>query len=99
MASIDIFFGGLVLGTERARLKAEHSGQSRQYGTGACWFGTLRESSHGSLSLARAAAMASRTTGIKNFILALFPSLSLLSTELSYAKAHSLNCCPGTPIN
>ena len=39
-------------------------------------------------------ACASRSHGqqdnrYKNFILALFPSLSLLSTELSYAKAHS----------
>ena len=48
----------------------------------------LGESGHGSLSLARAAAMASRTTSIR-----IHPgpvsSLSLLSTELSYAKAHS----------
>jgi hypothetical protein len=50
-------------------------------------------------TLARTAAMAGRTTG-KNFILALFPSLSLLSTELSHAKTLSRQkqfCSPRNP--
>jgi hypothetical protein len=52
-----------------------------------CRFGALGESSHGFLSLARTAAMAGQDNRYK--FLALFPSLSFLSTELSDAKAHS----------
>jgi len=51
-----------------AALVVEVSNHPRRALFGEGWFRTLRESSHGSLSLARAAAIASRTTGIIKWV-------------------------------
>jgi len=56
------------------------------------WCGTLRESSHGSLSLAASRSHSQqddRYNKMGSLLAVLFPSLSLLSTELSCTKAHS----------